>query len=136
MEDSEYTYEEWVSSLANRTQVPIAPGKPTEELVHYIFESHVKHVNYFDICSEVEGKFDLCDEGALLAVDYVLGGMLAAITGNSKNRPNRKYEPLALIAFELIWQELPRKRILSYKRMVTEKWLNWHQEYLQDNRGL
>ena len=131
MNHDEYQFEEWASDPQNRWQIPIERGEPMEELVSYIFESHAKHVEYSDICDEVEKDYEFHEDDSLLAVDYVLRGMFAAITGNPRNRPDPKYEPLALLAFETIWKELPRKHFLSGKRVVSDKWLEWHQKYLE-----
>ena len=109
-------------------RIAIAPGAPSEELVDLVFESLLKFGDATVVCQELRARFGLSEEDARLAIDRVPGGIIRAITGNPENRPDPVKDPLAHIAFERVWAELPRRHLFSRRKRPSGRWLKWFED--------
>lgn len=99
-----------------------------EELVDLMFDELQMFSDADLVCHKLMKRFGLSEEDARLAVDRVPGGIVRAITGNPENRPDPIKDPLAYIAFERVWADLPRRAWFSSRKKPSGKWLAWFQE--------
>jgi len=80
------------------------------------------------VCNKLRERFGISEEEALLAIDRVPGGIIRALTGVPQNRPDPIADPLAHIAFEKVWAELPRLHWLSSRKKPSGQWLVWFEQ--------
>ncbi|MFT3781036.1 MAG: hypothetical protein QM790_03405 [Nibricoccus sp.] len=108
-------------------RIAIAPGSETA-LVDLIFSQLLAFVDASTACHEIQTRFHLTEDDAYLALDRVPGGVIRALTGNPANRPDPSKDPLAHIAFEKVWSELPRVHWFSMRRKSIGRWHTWFEE--------
>lgn len=115
--------DEWTEDM----RIAIAPARE-EALVEFVFPALLAFASADETCRQIRERFDLSEDDAWLALDRIPGGIVRALTCNPQNRPNREQDPLAYIAFEKVWSELPRLHWLSKRRKSGGRWLVWFEE--------
>lgn len=113
----------WTDDL----RISIEPTR-LEELVEAILTELPAFSDYDDVRRKLCARFGLSEDDATLALDRVPGGVVRALSENPENRPNPIKDPLANVAFEKVWAELPRRHLLSPRKKAHGKWLAWFEE--------
>lgn len=108
-------------------RIACAPGSE-DALVEFVFSQLLAFADADEAQLRLQSEFHLSCEDALLALDRVPGGVIRAITGHPSNRPCRHRDPIAHIAFEKVWSELPRRHLFSTRRRSTGRWVAWFEE--------
>jgi hypothetical protein len=108
-------------------RIELVPGQ-AEALVDIMFEELPKFSDTREVCRKLQDRFGLSEEDALFAIDRVPGGIVRAITGNPENRPHPEKDPLAHIAFQRVWCNLPRRHLFSQRKKPSGPWLAWFEE--------
>jgi hypothetical protein len=105
----------------------IRPGRTAEELVAEVMEWLLARRDLDALVRVLEQDFGLSEEDALLALDRVQGGIVRALTGTRENEPDRAKDPLAWGSFTKVWAELPRRGLLSSRKMAAGRWNDWYE---------
>lgn len=108
-------------------RIAIAPGSEAA-LVEFVFSRLLMFAEAEVTCRDIRENFQLSEEDAWLALDRIPGGVVRALTCNLQNRLDSRHDPLAYIAFERVWSELPRVHLLSRRRKRGGRWLAWFEE--------
>ncbi|MGC4072217.1 MAG: hypothetical protein QM760_06820 [Nibricoccus sp.] len=108
-------------------RMPITPAQ-SEAMVDYVFEALLAFRSIEDASRELVTRFSLTSDDALLALDRVPGGVVRALTANPANCPNREKDPLAYLAFQRVWAELPRKHFFSRQKKAGGRWIKWFED--------
>jgi hypothetical protein len=107
--------------------VRIRPGRTGDELVTKVMEWLAERRDLGALVRVLEQDFGLSEEDALLALDRVQGGIVRALTGNHENEPDRAKDPLAWGSFTKVWAELPRRGLLSSRKVAAGPWNEWYE---------
>ena len=113
----------WTDDL----RIALALGSE-DALVEFVFSQLLGFADADEVRQQLQSEFHLSSEDALLALDRVPAGVIRAITGNPANRPPYEKDPIAHIAFEKVWSELPRKHLFSTRKRSAGRWVAWFEE--------
>jgi hypothetical protein len=108
--------------------IPVTDRRVLGRMVDMVLGHFLSRRPYEEAFDQLVGDFNLTDEDAELAMDRIQGGVIRALTGNRKNRPDRRNEPLARISFDRVWSEFPREHLFSFGRVPQGRWVIWRGE--------
>jgi len=78
--------------------VVLPAGRNVDDVVEVVLGCQRDQLAHTATIAELM-KFGLSDEDAELAVDRVCGGLVRASTGDRRNKPSRKKDPLAYASY-------------------------------------
>ena len=106
--------------------ISILSGQSHQDVADWILDEIVRR-DPQAIARDLIGKFGVSEEDAYLALDRAQGGLVRAMTGNPKNAPDPRKDPIARRTFDIAWNSFPREGWLSRKRKPAGKWLVWYE---------
>lgn len=109
-------------------RISLTDEEELSSLVGLVMPKLLEHSDYEDTSKLIQERYKISEEDAELALDRIPGGAIRAITGNLQNCPDQSKDPLAFIAFQRVWKELPRKSWFSRSRRPCGRWLAWFEE--------
>ncbi len=78
--------------------------------------------------SELIARFGFGDEEARSAQVDARAGVVAAITGTFKNRPDQADNPIGYATFDLVWHTFNQNSFFDKRRTPSKKWLDWQDQ--------
>ena len=101
--------EGWTDDMS----VDIPANKSIDELVQMIMKALLNFNDLDSLIKTICNDYNLSQEDADLALERIQGGIIRALTGNPVNKPDKIKDPMAWLAFQTVWKDLPKKSIFS-----------------------
>ena len=98
------------------------------DLVAIVMKALINREDLKHLIQTMHDEFGLSEEDTALALDRIQGGIVRAITGNPKNKPDKKKDPLAWYSFQKVWNELPKRHWFSSRKISGGQWYEWFEE--------
>jgi hypothetical protein len=80
------------------------------------------------IQSTLVAKFGLSDDQARIAQERAREGVVQAISGNRKNRPDSVSDPIGYATFNMVWNTFKQNGFFDRRRSPSRKWLDWKEQ--------
>ncbi|MBA4387015.1 MAG: hypothetical protein C0404_03480 [Verrucomicrobia bacterium] len=122
----------WIGRMTDELRLHFRLGRKNEvEVVALVMDALIRRDDFKALATLMRDEFKLTDNEISLALDRIERGIAQALSGEPENEPNQTREPLAWLAFNVVWKDLARVEGFSNNRVPDGPWYDWFTETRQ-----